>query len=557
MHSLLFLALAVALSGCTIKVEAPSPRGGNVGNGGDFLPGLFEQGRLHAARVWDRITPEYLPRYLEAKLTKAESDWLFDPKNKSRIAKDLAEVKHVWVKQFPAALCSYHPERTCGCTKDAVGGEVYFSETHCHASTPLHEVGQLILHETLHHFFGADEAKVYRIASVLYGAWLLSRSNQYPRVLLEPFNQPEHFVDLGIVQTISEWTGKELLVWKPGGWWHPTLYNPVTDQWRVGPHGKNRSSRPFVSCPKRARAEGYNHSPMALHSARAGKFLVLLPATNIDPSCGEDDGRYGVRVDLDSFDWDPIPALASHPVEAYASRSALLISAGNRAVFFPFDDTSTRAKTGGLYDPATNRWEPIAEYPQRRGTEIYRSMAWSAQRLVLWGRASFPNPGNGVEIREDVGLVYDPATQIWNTASTINAPKQMFVEPVSVSTGNQIFFYGGTGNGYHLSDALDFHPTGGLFDPRRNTWTPINLEGAPLPDISLSGHWLCFVATWDGHRVVVKGKDLRFYYPAENRWEISNQDVRTLGFLPKLFFSTGLESILWDPRKLQGLIFVP
>lgn len=74
-----------------------------------------------------------------------------------------------------------------------------------------------------------------------------------------------------------------------------------------------------------------------------------------------------------------------------------------------------KLNSGGIYDPATDTWEPISELnaPSARDSDI---AFWIGSKMLIWsgftGNASYLNTGG----------LYDPGLDKWQPTATNNSP---------------------------------------------------------------------------------------------------------------------------------------
>jgi hypothetical protein len=138
---------------------------------------------------------------------------------------------------------------------------------------------------------------------------------------------------------------------------------------------------------------------------------------------------------------------------------------------------------GAAYDPAGDRWRPIAPSPlaPRSGQQA----VWTGSELLVWG-GDVHQTAKGV-----YAAAYDPAADRWRTVPT--GPLAPRSNHTMVWTGRKLLVWGGvasgTGTGY-LAD-------GAAFDPATGTWR--SLPGAPVR--GRAHH----VAAWTGQELLIWG----------------------------------------------------
>jgi N-acetylneuraminic acid mutarotase len=82
------------------------------------------------------------------------------------------------------------------------------------------------------------------------------------------------------------------------------------------------------------------------------------------------------------------------------------------------------ARTGGLYDPATNSWTPTTTWwaPYHRALH---TAVWLGSRMVVWGGAYWSDPWDPDSyVYFNDGFEYDPAANAWQQLTATSAPSQ-------------------------------------------------------------------------------------------------------------------------------------
>src|SRR5581483_11493549 len=158
---------------------------------------------------------------------------------------------------------------------------------------------------------------------------------------------------------------------------------------------------------------------------------------------------------------------------------------------------------GALYDPAKNTWRPMADFPlaARWGARV----VWTGQVLVVWGGARAEDPENAPRLAD--GAAYDPAKNQWKKLPA--APLSARLEPLAAAwNGSALISWGyGQENRPETSSAL--------YDPARSAWRAAAAPPVAAPDICLVMGSCTGVDT--GPRVVFTGEGLA-WDPATDRW---------------------------------------
>ncbi len=149
--------------------------------------------------------------------------------------------------------------------------------------------------------------------------------------------------------------------------------------------------------------------------------------------------------------------------------------------------------SGAYYDPQKDAWYPTQPSTGFAGTAYYAT-ATSDTDFFVWGGTTDPHPWNSVVSNvTNAGALYNYATNSWKLISKVNAPDaRMFA--AAVWTGSKFVVYGGVGANKSFQ-----YGTGGIYDPKTDTWTATSMVGAPAP--GLFPHTL----VWTGKRMIVWG----------------------------------------------------
>ena len=116
--------------------------------------------------------------------------------------------------------------------------------------------------------------------------------------------------------------------------------------------------------------------------------------------------------------------------------------------------------------------------------------------MIVWGgRPLSLNPGG----------LYDPATNSWQPVSLTNAPVQRYFHSCAW-TGSEMLVWGGALLGPRSQ--YDLIPGGGRYHPESNTWSSLESAGSPLPRAMKS--WLPMTNSFfqTRHCYYVNGKKL-------------------------------------------------
>jgi len=237
---------------------------------------------------------------------------------------------------------------------------------------------------------------------------------------------------------------------------------------------------------------------------------------------------------------------------------------------------------GARYDPATDTWRPMAEYPSDEITEFAETV-WAGDRWFV----VFPPGGWGSEDTSAPQMaVYDPASDTWETLD----PPDELLDPAGdynpIWTGTEVFLYaggdnaaaydpatgtwravtpyGGSSQGYLVTawtgeEAVVWSTGngagrwGGAWNPATNTWRAL-ADGGAQPDLGMS------TAAWiDDELVVVgwnDGLQVWRYTPASDAWTHDRLALRGQHYLTSAAFDfVGAGFVVWGGlgRRQQAL----
>jgi N-acetylneuraminic acid mutarotase len=307
------------------------------------------------------------------------------------------------------------------------------------------------------------------------------------------------------------WTGSEMIVW--GGYGDAGgndggRYDPVTDSWR----SITRAGAPAGSAGHTAVWTGTS-------------MVVWGGGTNAG-------GRY-----------DP----ASDTWKATSTTGAPTSRSGNSAVWTGMVmivwGGSGNLKTGGRYNPASDTWMPTLDTgaPEARSRH---SAIWTGNLMIIWGGYALAGG------RLDTGGRYDPATDTWTPTTTMQAPKARYSQ-TAVWTGSRMIIWGGEEVISTDEHNIDIDPTGALYDPATDAWTPVSRASAPR---NRTGQ----TAVWTGREMIVWGGDHYLpdpggrYNPATNSW----RPIATMAEPTQRAYHTavwtGTEMIVWGGYLLAA-----
>jgi N-acetylneuraminic acid mutarotase len=212
---------------------------------------------------------------------------------------------------------------------------------------------------------------------------------------------------------------------------------------------------------------------------------------------------------------------------------------GTEMLVWGTDGAKPYAIAGGRYDPSTNSWRRIAQKgaPSRR---IRFTSVWTGTEMIIWGGI---DPKCCVDFFPTVGGRYNPLTNSWTPTATTGAPETR-ARHTAVWSGKEMIIWGGN---------YDFEPgepgNGGRYDPSSDSWKPIKMKGAPM---ARTRH----TAVWNGKYMIIWGgygfRDLNdplntggLYNPKKDTWK----PVTTTGAPEARDFLYGSQAI-WTGNEM-------
>jgi hypothetical protein len=228
--------------------------------------------------------------------------------------------------------------------------------------------------------------------------------------------------------------------------------------------------------------------------------------------------------------------LAPRDVHGVWSGTELLLWGGE--LWGPDGGRRTFLGDGAAYDPAADRWRPIAPSPlaERAG----HAAVWTGGELLVWG-------GSGPVGYFADGAAYDPAADRWRPIAP--SPLSPRAGASAVWTGEEALVLGGFDNAGPLGDVAAYHPA-------RDAWRVL-----PFPEAiaGIAGYqgMESLEALWDGHTAVLWHR--WDYHPGAAR--VARYDPRTGSWtdLPPVPAARGsapaTRQLLWTGSELVAVLF--
>lgn len=254
------------------------------------------------------------------------------------------------------------------------------------------------------------------------------------------------------------WTGSEMLVWGGRSRFESDAhhsdgarYDPRADRWR----------------PMSAENAPTPRSQMA--AVWTGAEMIVWGGYGNGATAWNTGARYDPRTDR----WTPLPvegapAARVEPLFVWTG-SELLVWGGITP------DLKTTFRDGARYNPATNKWAPIR--PDDTAPAVWGSRAvWTGTEMLVWG-GSHRNGDDEVNEVTRRGSAYNPATNRWRPLATAGAPPARFFH-TTVWTGTRMVVWGGGDQGDAANPPVHYDD-GGVYDPAADRWAPLRWPDRP------------------------------------------------------------------------------
>jgi hypothetical protein len=251
---------------------------------------------------------------------------------------------------------------------------------------------------------------------------------------------------------VAVWTGTEMIVWGGDGSTGPlndgARYNPMTNTW---------SSMSVVDAPS---ARG------SAQAVWTGSEMVVWGGSGTG-GLSTDHAAYNPTSDtwrVLSSAGAPTPNQRLRHTAIWTG-SRMIVWGGDTACF----SSSCAVTTGGIYDPVTDVWQPVA-VPDQPSARTEHSAVWTGTEMAIWGGRrieSAPRPISS-------GALYNPSTNSWRPISATCAPGGRYGH-FAAWTGSELLIWGGG------------REIGGRYNPTTDTWQ--HMKRGPFGNIHTRVVW--------------------------------------------------------------------
>jgi len=221
-----------------------------------------------------------------------------------------------------------------------------------------------------------------------------------------------------------------------------------------------------------------------------------------------------------------------------ARREASAVWTGSQMIVWGgFDKPGSKyLGDGGRYDPATDKWQPIASNVARYG---HRAV-WTGKEMIVWGGRVTGGAGE-----TNTGMRYNPAINKWSGITSTKgapSPRRLYA---AAWTGKEMVVWGGVAGGATTN-------TGGIYNPQADTWRTVTLTDAPAARYQ-------HTAVWNGKEMIIWGGMDQSFSPVANGGRFDPTGNKWLGATvtassPKARFAhgavwTGKTMIVWGGQN--------
>lgn len=506
---------------CSLETQHGPRRFGAGAHGGDRMQSDFLQGLRQAAHVVATIRPATLHRATD------------DPELRSWILNNKEELKTT----LEMAQIEFNDEENqlfCALVRDDRPNFIQISRPKCHNIVSIPKAGELLIHEAVHLMGIASETFAPAVADVLYRAWEFAGHTLDAR--LHSTSSSDSIA--GRTKHTGVWTGFNSIFWggltRNGETNSGGIYDHVLDVWRP----TSRTNAPM---------QRIQHT-----AVWTGSRMIVWGGAHSHNLRSDRIGWYynsGGIYDPASDSWSTTPQEGA-PSERYrhtgiwTGREMVVWGGGRQKTPLLPSPNYEYLNSGGAYDPETNKWRTLS-LENAPSARFDHTAVWAGdkiQKMIVWGGYTIDQDNRSK--LANTGAMWDPTKNTWAPISTENAPSPR-VRHAAVWTGSKLIIWGGYGlheNSYKLLN------TGGIYDPQKDTWEPLNLVNAPT---ARDGH----IGVWTGSHLLIFGGRNPVAMEPEERTS-SKDDYTTIAlYNPQTReWHTPLFGDVWmDRRNASGL----
>lgn len=502
--------------------------GHTVGNGGNAFDLMIKDSCSRAAII-------VLQYQEDTPLSEEDTVNAFLSENKYALATNILNCDFRFT-DMETPIDHPHAAKSCALTNVSAeeypegGGDkdtVYFSRTTCATQNITEELAiKILIHEAVHHFVDPklssradrridDEEFCDNVAFEVYSQWLKIKNsmprrwNPKPTLIQSPSKRAQH---------TAVWTGTN------------NSLNSINQKMLIW-GGCSPSENSIIECGQYFNDGGiYDQknnqwSPIETNGAPAARTLHTAVWTGSD----------------------------THRLADSAINEKMIVwggCSGGEACSESYND-------GGIYDLKRHTWRPVmapADFAFK--SRVYHTSIWTPHGMLIFGGLhGYKNRNIPLEALGS-GAIYSPArtpqNDLWKKISVVDAPSPR-MNHTAVWTGKYMVIWGGCDpKGIFYSSCRETKNDGGRYDPVKDRWLPISMEGAPSPR-----RW--HTAVWTGRYMIVWGGQNKNYYentggiydPEEDRWYPMNHSAPEARSR-HIAVWTGHKMLIWGGSYREG-----
>jgi N-acetylneuraminic acid mutarotase len=196
---------------------------------------------------------------------------------------------------------------------------------------------------------------------------------------------------------------------------------------------------------------------------------------------------------------------------------------------------------GGRYNPATDTWQSMSTVDAPPAMYGHTAI-WTGSKMIVWGGST-----NLSASGSSMGGAYDPATDTWELTPTLGAPSGRSLH-TAVWTGTEMAIWGGR----TLAGAVN---SGGMYDPQSKAWRPIS-------DTCGAAERFDHTAVWTGGEMIIWGGSRNGalvtsgaqYNPTTDAWQHVSLAGAPAKRLKHSAIWTGAAMIIWGGQDSLGAL---
>lgn len=510
------------LSGCGASIDG----GHVVGNGGDEVLSRVHRGRDHARGVLSWLNRSRLER--TGGELDLDDEFVLDEHNKERIRQELAEVPVELVSALPS-FCTGDAARGVACTLPGAFQTIYALRDRVRAMS-VAEIGEILLHEVLHHFMGSDERRVYRLTARLYRGFSDVSTFHLPKGMRQVVPS-----DKGGAPAI--WDGEALLSWNP--YRDSAIGRFVPD---LGWRKTELKPAPWWISAETKLVPASTNDEVMLYSPEPGTLFAFFTKSGFDQLFGLSID-FDIKVDTRTGEWKTLTGADRAPRWGLVRQlvpSTRVLYAGSKDYFVSACSFEDGAVGVNVFDPKSGKWANHRVNVGGSFQAIRAVIVGGSLRLVgTFDRSSWSTID---AVRIDLS-----SYALTREGSFRDSQPRMMPTVQAVNGGVVVFGGWVPWRGLRsITRLLDYRNDGAFLPDDSTEWVPLPPNPEAVPS--------------EGNLLILKERDrLHFFGDRWNtfslgnmRWEDRSKDVGSFFAKMKMVADAGDQMIFWNPIARDG-----